>query len=102
MPTGARTLMSTAMSTIARQDTTDLDIEVLPDGELLNAPLRAIVAIPVAGLPLRAELHPTGALTGRRTDLLITLPDGTTTVPTNADDVRTTITNWLHTIPAAA
>lgn len=40
--------------------------------------------------------------TGARTDLLITLPNGTTTVPTNADDVRTTITNWLHTIPAAA
>ena len=32
--------------------------------------------------------------------LLITTA-GTVTAPTNADDVRTTITNWLHTIPAA-
>ena len=100
MPTGARTPMRTAMTTLARQDTTNLDIEVLPDGELLNAPLRAIVAIPAADLPLRAELHPTGARTGRRTDLLITLPDGTTTIPLNVDDVRTTIISWLHTLHA--
>lgn len=104
MPTGALTLMRTAMSTLARQEATDLAIDVLPEHGMFDEPLHAIVATPTAGngTQLRAELHRNHTATGRRADLLITLPDGTTTIPTTSQDVRTTITGWLHTLPAAA